>query len=163
MTLILCVKITCINYICFTLICECKFLNTWRKRSMIETVRYRVSCNRWNLWWTWHNQSIKIARIFPVISYPSRNFDFTGYFFWNKDQNVSLKTHLHTLLILKIHFNNSDHSMCRFQKIIQFKQSLHILELPNNFSLTVVHILSNFRNCKQRKEIKPTSNSFIYW
>lgn len=45
---------------------------TWRKRSMIPTVMYIVSCSRRNLRFTCTSQSMRMARMFPVTSLPCR-------------------------------------------------------------------------------------------
>uniref|UniRef100_A0A0E9TLU4 Uncharacterized protein n=1 Tax=Anguilla anguilla TaxID=7936 RepID=A0A0E9TLU4_ANGAN len=41
---------------------------TWRKRSKMATVMYRVSCGSWNLECTWMSQSTRSARMRSLIS-----------------------------------------------------------------------------------------------
>lgn len=53
--------------------------HTWRKRSMTATVMYIVSCNSRNLIWTWTSQSMRMARMFPVTSFPSRYLGLTAW------------------------------------------------------------------------------------
>jgi hypothetical protein len=62
-----------------------KLMITCKNLSIMATVRYSVSCKRWNLWCTWHSQSINIDLILPVISCPSKKFVLTGYLSWNKN------------------------------------------------------------------------------
>lgn len=60
---------------------------------MIATVMYMVSWSSLNLIWTCTSQSIRMARMFPVTSFPSRYFGLTACSVYKRSKRAHLPEH----------------------------------------------------------------------